>query len=281
MTSIADLYLQILVPDNKVVEEATKLIQEKYQDTSSIFEIIEILKTNENPSIRKQAAIGLKTILHNFWYGYSNDESAESILNEIIFSLKNESELLVRHLIIYALEPICKYRDVVWAHMIDDLALECIQSEEPEVIDVGLSLYEVIIPFLEDGINEILEPLSEKIGIVIQNQNELIPTSSNLISALISNFDPPIPGCLEELSDMLFSGFRELLVNQYPMIHKIANNLSKIVLNEPVSSSVEHLKYLLEIANDESISPLFIYHVFTPIYTIIRKQKFINLFQIY
>lgn len=273
MTNIAELYQQLLIPDNKVIEQTTKALLEKYQDADSISEILEALKDDKKPVVRRHAAIGLKTILHNFWYGYSSSSSAEDIINEIISCLKNESETFIRHLIVYALEPICKYRNVAWPQMIDDLAFECIQSEDQEVLDLGLSLYEMNITYLDEGTrNEILQPLSEKIQEVFQSQSELIPTSSNLIASLVKIFNPPIPECLKELIEMLFAGFKELLANQYPLIYKIANNLSKVVLKESTSSSAQHLKFLIEIANDESISPLYIYHIFTPIYSIIRKK---------
>ena len=84
MTNIAELYLQLLIPDNNVVTQATAAILEIYQNENSILQILEILKSNSNSFIRRQAAIGLKTILHNFWYGYSTSSSAEGIVNEII-----------------------------------------------------------------------------------------------------------------------------------------------------------------------------------------------------
>ncbi|KAK8891069.1 hypothetical protein M9Y10_028274 [Tritrichomonas musculus] len=273
MTNIADLYLQALIPDNNTVAQATSALLEKYNDANSIFQVLEILQSNSNPLIRRQAAIGLKTILHNFWYGYSKTPSAQNIIDSIINSLKNESEQLTRHLIIYALDPICSHREDIWPRLIDDLALNCIQSDDLAILDIGLSLYEMIIPHLKENlIGEVLPPLSEKIAFVFQAPNDLIPTSSNLILQLFKIFTPNIPECLVNLVEVLFTCFRVFLQTQHPQVNVIANNLSEIVSMEGTSTSTRHLIYLLEVANDPSIPPFVIHHIFTPIEEIIKNK---------
>ena len=95
MTNIADLYLQALIPDNNTVAQATSALLEKYNDANSIFQVLEILQSNSNPLIRRQAAIGLKTILHNFWYKYCQTTLAESIITEIFGILQKKFEFFM------------------------------------------------------------------------------------------------------------------------------------------------------------------------------------------
>lgn len=277
MTNIAELYSSLLIPDNNVISQATQALLSLYQSPDTIMPILEILKNSDNAQIRQHAAIGLKRVLKNHWYGFCTTKYAQSIIDDIITSLKNEAEERIRHLIIYALEPISAYRECPWPKMLDDLALQCIQSDDPAILDVGLHLYEILIPhFSEKTINYIIDPLVEKISEIFQNCINLVTISANLIALLFQTLSSPYPACLDDITSVIFDGFHKLLIAQFPSIYHISTSISSIISYKGSHSAGQFLEYLLQIANSTDVPPSFLPHVFTPMETIVKDYMFID-----
>ncbi|OHT02265.1 hypothetical protein TRFO_30628 [Tritrichomonas foetus] len=269
MTNIAEIYSLLKIPSNEAIARATDLLTQIYQDPNTIPQFIEILKSHPDPFVRQQATIGLKNLLHNFWHVYSRGDSAEQIIQGIIQCLQNEPIEIIRHLIIHSIYPICSHREVSFSRILDDLYMSCIQSEEPAILDVGLRLYQIIFPHLDEStFSETLPQIAKRIDYIIHTKETLVITAASLITSLTEYFSSQIPDYIVKLVNLLFEVFKFYLMNNHNDVHQIANFLEKCIITGKFNSP-KYLMILLDLANNPSISNEVLFNVFTPLSTLI------------
>ena len=272
--NIADIYSQLRIPDNSIIANATETLTNLYQDPNVIFSVLEVLKSNPDPFIRRQSAVGLKTLLHNHWYIYCQNPSSKDIINEILLSIQTEPIDVIRHLVIFAIEPIYKNKDknsAQFTNMIDEFALKCIQSDTTAVLDVGIRLHQIILPYLnEDVIFSYMELLANQIMSLLQASQELIVPAADLIASLTHILSPPLPEPVENMIIMLENLFKNLLLSNSPIIYNIANSLSEAFATS--SNCSKNASFLLELANNPEISPDLLFHIFTPLQSLLEQN---------
>ncbi|KAH0796042.1 importin-4 isoform X1 [Histomonas meleagridis] len=274
MSSLEEIFSKLqTATDNETVEQITQIIMNAYSDPMTIFPLIELLCTNQNPFVRHQSSIGIKQMLEKHWRTYCMTPHGEQIKIALLNALSKESIFSIRHSIIYSLEPICQIREIPWPEL-DNFAIQLIQSSNPSELEIGMSLFEVIIPYLpESFIVSNIEQICERIGFAMTlNSPELLIATIDFMTSLFQLFDPPIPEGLSQLMEKLLMVFQMSLIQNWPFAYQIAESINKTICTPPRVSSKDLLDFLLNLANNEAVPHELLFHIFNPINTLVSTQ---------
>ena len=273
-----ELYSLLQTPDTEVIHNTTKILTQAYNEPCMIFSILDVLSNSRNPFVRHECAIGLKQMLNLHWLKYIEAGSGDQIKNNILSAFVKEEIIAIKHSIIFAMEPICRCREVPWPDL-DNLAIALIGSNVPQELEIGLSLFEIIIQYLDESfVISNMELICQRIETAMnQTQSiDLLITAIDFLVSLIPMLDPPIPTKLDELYGKLYDIFQIALIQEWNVVYKIAEAICKTICIPPRIDPKMQIKYLIDLANNENIQSNLLFHVFNPIETFVSYED--NLF---
>lgn len=271
MSSISELYQRSLQPS--FVVEATAALLEIYKDPSNLGNILEIITSDPKPITRRQAAIGLRTMLNMHWDGLVAAGHADQIKTQILAALENEPIQEIRHAIINTFDSILMLKSVKWPEL-KDYANSLLSNENVDAQEVALTIYGIIAPNMDIyELNEALSGIRDIIITGMKSGNELLMlAAAHLTETLATIFEAPAPIEVQECFKSLLELFRHSLLAESDMAYKLGNELSGCTLSNSCISPQEFLNSLLELSFDEEIPKTQSFIIFTPISDLISNR---------
>lgn len=273
MDDLINIFYQLQVNDTEKIKEATRIIMEIEQDVGTLQLVIQVFSNNLNDFIRQQAVISIKRMLELHWQYIYHLPYAEDIKITLFNLIQNETNSLILHLLVYSLEPICKYmKECPWPEL-EQLVRILLESENSVSLDVAFKLVGAIISSKEtDIILSLLPKVSKTIVTVFQADDpELICSAADLVSSLIQLFDI-LPNELEHLYFLLTQIFQNAVANASNYLYHLSNAINNTICESGVVSPISQIKFLLSLANNENCEPRFLFYIFDPISTIVSKH---------
>jgi hypothetical protein len=219
LAELADLYGRVQAPGGEDILSITSSITRLYDDPATLFPLLDLLTSAQNPTIRHAAAIGLRTMLSKFWEQLPH---TAPIKMRIIESLTNDPELIVRQEVIHAIGPLFPCEEL------ENLAFEALESDDPLVLQTGIELWIKIFQTLSEDSEPVISPICERLAMVLgSNSDDLRIAGARLIAVLMEALNAPLPTELLELFSELLRLFEATVRAGEPLSWALAKPIGE------------------------------------------------------
>lgn len=248
------------------VQQATATLLEIYKDPANFSAILETLMNDQNQITRRQAAIGLRTMLSMHWEDLVASGQADALKSQILTALVNEPIQKNRHAIIDAFDPILRDSKLEWPEL-RNFADSLLSSDDIDQQEVALTIYGVLAQNMDiSELSTHLSTLTDLILNALRSGNEdLTIAAAHLTQKLTLVFEAPAPSEVQVCIASILQLFKFYLINESPITYKLANEIGECASQNSCIEANSFLTNLLELANDEEIPEGQIYIIFTPI----------------
>jgi hypothetical protein len=223
MISLSDLYTAYFEatsePDQAAINDVTAEIVRKFQDASTLNEIVAILSSREAPAVMKRlAAVDLLRIIrcHDDLL-FSPPGRFAPYLAQFVDVLRGESDPEVVRLLISSLEPqVFAAFAQDWADVVA-LAADFMASGSTPHVRAGFQIFGGLLPYCaHDFLGAHIDFLLEWIQAGLASDDPPVVTSAMVIFAcLVERTDPNFPSFVRDLFATVCECFAQLLVGQF------------------------------------------------------------------
>ena len=274
MSSIQELYSLLLVPSNESVAQATAELTEIYKDPSNISALIECLQSETTNFIKTQAAIGIRQMILQHADAYIEAGNVEELKSQILTVLVGEADKRIRFQIVNICDAFFNGKEMAWPELLE-FANSLFGAESTvEQQELALRIYGIIISNSQGGeVVDLLETVTSLILSCLSTEDtDLISGAADLTSVLCVTFEAPVPNEIMLCYNKLVEVFHAMLAADSDFAYKVANALEGIANQRSCIESNLIFQNMMEILEDESIPDGKVFHIFTPISTLIEER---------
>ena len=268
--SLADLYAAFqTVQNNEQAAALTAQCNELHKNPEVLFQQVAILSQCDQPFVRQQAAIGMKTVLSHFWKDIAATPEAQQFKASVLEILANEKTSVVVDVVLTALEPIfMDIRNNPWPELLSFVEKLMGSSDDSICLTVLMKLFYMWIPAMTEqefaGFHDAIGHLITKA--MSKGEEPLFIVAVQLFSQTVSMFSGGFSPMFNEILKQVLSAFHMALTQNWGMCNVFANMLERVVESCNGAFDVtEFVNVLIGMMGDPAINAEVAFHVFGPI----------------
>ncbi|OHT05306.1 hypothetical protein TRFO_26922 [Tritrichomonas foetus] len=227
--NLRDLFIKSLSPEISPEERqcVTEGLLLMYTNPQSSLDLLQFLMNEPNETIRKAASIGLKKSLSNNWKKVLvTSQFHEPILNALILIFQNETNLLIRHLLVQSIIPIFKTDAGSWPQLFELITNLTNDKSRPDAVEFAIYLISYLVPYIAPAVT------SANLGLFLSlcefafesNNQDLIDTACGLVAVLVREVDEQEIPLLTPVFSKLLEVYASFLPTEYGQ--RISNKIS-------------------------------------------------------